>query len=179
MVAPHILVTKLDAASRQLDAAIQLLFSGGDSIAVHALAVAAANVFADVAEHKNAGASWRAHMCEDSGLSIKQLKTILHKAWNFFKHADHDPDVTLTFNEIESEDIIFMAVLDCGDLQPTSCAMQAFQTWYIAAHPNQFPTTMSEFAETQQALPYVAGLAHPQQIQAGAHFFRQHCAQPE
>ena len=131
-------VTKLEAASRQLDTAIRLFFSGGDVVSVHTLAVAAANIFADIAEHQNAGVSWRTRTRDDSGLSTKELKRILHDEWNFFKHADREPNATLEFNDLVSEDVMFMAVLDCGDLQPTTCPMQAFQIWYIAAHLSIF-----------------------------------------
>ena len=170
-----VIVTKLGAASRQLDTAINLFFSGNDAVSVHALAVAAANVFADIAEHQNAGVSWRTRIREDAGLSRKELKSILHNEWDFFKHADRDPDATLQFNELTSEDFIFMAVLECGDLQPTTCPMQAFQIWYIAAHPERFPVGEPIFDDARQALPGISQLKHSVQIERGAAFLKQHC----
>ena len=169
-------VTKLEAASRQLDTAIHLFFSDGDAVATHTLAVAAANVFADLAEHRNAGVSWRTKIRDDSGLSTKELKRIFHEEWNFFKHADHDPNATLQFNELMSEDFMFMAVLDCGDLQPTTCPMQAFQIWYIAAHPEHFPGDEQVFYDARQALPGISQLERSVQVQRGAAFVEQHCA---
>jgi hypothetical protein len=71
---------------------------------------------------------------EDSKLTEAQVKGVLHKSWNFFKHADRDPEAVLQFNERESEDLMFVAVLQCGDLQPTTHAMQVFQLWYIAVY---------------------------------------------
>lgn len=171
-----IVVTKLEAAGRQLDAAIHLFFGNGDAVAIHSLAVAAANVFADIAEHKNAGVSWRTRSRDESGLSMKELKALLHEEWNFFKHADRDPEATLNFNEQLSEDFMFMAVLDCGDLQTTTCPMQAFQIWYIAAHPERFFTDEPVFADAMKALPGLSGLSRSQQVQRGATFLREHCA---
>jgi len=170
-----ITVTKLEAASRQLDTAIHLFFSGGDAISIHTLAAAASNVFADIAEHRNAGVSWRTRVRDDSGLSTKELKRILHDEWNFFKHADRDSDATLQFNELVSDDFIFMAVLDCGDLAPTTCSMQAFQIWYIAAHPERFPLTEPVFAYAQQAFPGLSQLERSKQIRRGADLLKQHC----
>ena len=169
-------VTKLQAASRQLDTAIWLFFSGGDAVATHTLAVAAANVFADLAEHRNPGVAWRSKVRHDSGLSPEKLKRIFHKEWNFFKHADNDPNATLQFNEIVSEEYMFMAVLDCGDLQPTTCPMQAFQIWYIASHPKYFPGDEQVFADARRALPGISQLEHSVQIQRGAAFIKKHCA---
>ena len=169
-------VTKLEAASRQLDTAIRLFFSGGDAVSTHTLAVAAANVFADMAEHQKAGVSWRTKVRDDSGLSTKELKKIFHEEWNFFKHADRDPKAILQFNELVSDDFMFMAVLDCGDLQPTTCPMQAFQIWYIAVHPEHFPGDEQVFDDAQRALPGISQLDRSAQIQHGAAFVTQYCS---
>jgi hypothetical protein len=170
-------VTKLEAAARLLDAAIRLFYSGGDAIAIHSLAVAATNVFADLAEHRNSGVSWRTRAREESGLSMRELKALMHEEWNFFKHADRDADATLEFNELLSEDFMFMAVLDCGDLQSTTCPMQAFQIWYIAAHPERFFRDEPVFAQALDALPGLSRLDRSQQIQRGAIFLQEHCPQ--
>ena len=171
-------VTKMEAASRQLDTAIQLFFSGGDSIAIHSLATAAANVFADIAERKES-VSWRTRTRDSSGLSMKELKCILHNSWNFFKHADSDTDGKLIFNEQENQDLMFMAVLDCGELYNTSCAMQAFQLWYIAAYPHSFSETDAIFSEAQKLFPAICGLSYTDKINRGAQFFRENCTQAD
>ena|SRR5437762_11820516 len=75
-------ISKLEAASRQLDTAIRLFFERADAVAVHALAAASLNVFSDVAEHR--GISWRTYLGEDSNLSPQEVKHTLNKAWNFF-----------------------------------------------------------------------------------------------
>ena len=171
-----IALTKLDAAGRQLDTAIRLFFGDGDAVSVHSLAVSAANVLSDLAEHKNAGVSWRTRTRDDSGLSMKALKALMHEEWNFFKHADRDPDATLNFNEELSEDFMFMAVLDCGDLQTTTCPMQAFQIWYIAAHPERFSTDEPVFVDAMKVLPGLSDLTRPARIQRGAAFLSEHCS---
>lgn len=169
-------VTKLEVASRQLDTAIRLFFQGGDAVSIHTLAVAAFNVFADMAEHRKVGVSWRTRVCDDSGLSKKELRNIFYAEWNFFKHADRDPDATFQFNKLVSEDFMFVAVLDCGGLQPTTCPMQAFQIWYIATHPEHFPGDEPVFVAARQALPGILQLERSVQIQRGAVFLEQRCA---
>jgi hypothetical protein len=161
-------VSKLEAASRQLDTAIRLLFSHGDAVAIHSLAAAAANVFFDVAEARNGGISWRARMREDSRLTEKELKRALHDSWNFFKHADHDPNGVLQFNERESEDLMFMAVLECGDLQPTTHAMQVFQLWYMAAYKGHLADREPVFKDALSAFPGLAALDRAAQLALGA-----------
>ena len=91
-------VNKIEAASRQLDTAIHLFFSGGDSISIHTLATGAENIFADISDH-TLGHSWRSRVRDDHGLSEQQLRATFRREWNFFKHADNDPEGTLEFND--------------------------------------------------------------------------------
>lgn len=169
------IVTKLEAAVRQLDTAIRLFFDEGDAVSIHSLAVAATNVFSDLAEQTNSGVSWRTRMRDDSGLSMKQLKAVMHDEWNFFKHADRDPSGTLSFNEQLGEDFMFMATVDCGDLRTTTCLMQAFQIWYIAAHPERFPADEPLFVDAKQLLAGLASQGRSEQRRRGRSFLAEHC----
>lgn len=126
-------VTKLEAAKRQLNTAIRLLFVGEDAIAVHSLAVNAANLLSDLADHKPDITSWREMMREDQGMTSAQIKYVINRSWNFFKHADRNPNEKLEFDVKESEYIVFIATLECGELSETTTKMQVFQLWFLAA----------------------------------------------
>lgn len=83
-------VTKLDAAQRQLDQAIRLLFGGGDMLSVHTLAFASFRILMDIFPHQD----------DDFGKQIDAL--IEGMGWkrftavaNFLKHADRDADHVL------------------------------------------------------------------------------------
>lgn len=169
-------VSKFEAASRQLVAAIRLFFENGDSIAVHTLAAAAANILADLIEHKQ-GASWRTRARDDSGLSTKEVKAVLHDEWNFFKHADRDPASVLHFNEAIASDLMFMATLDCGDLGKTTCEMQAFQIWYMAASDFWVPDDHEPFRVAREALPGLSLLPRMEQVERGAAFLARFCGE--
>lgn len=130
--------SKFEAGSRQLDEAIGLLFADHDPLAVRTLAAAAFGLFADLVEHSNPDESWRSRLIQDSGLDKKQALAVIHNAQNFLKHADRDPHAQLSFDEIENEELIFIATLDCGVLGgPLTTAMQAFQIWYLALNPGK------------------------------------------
>lgn len=161
-------VTKLEAASRQLETAIRLFFSGGDSISIHTLAASAANVFADVSDRK-LGQSWRSIIRETNKLSERQLKEIIHREWNFVKHADHDTDSTLEFDESTTDHVSFVASLECGEVKKDlSHIMEVFQIWYIAAYPDKFDSTEAVFDTAQRALPDLSRLERSEQIRIGA-----------
>lgn len=175
---PALTITKLDAAYRQLDGAIHLFFSAANPVVVHSLATSAANVLFDIAENGSNGTSWRTRMRDDARLSTKGVKHALHKAWNFFKHAEHDPNGVLEFDPIDSEHMMFSAILDAGNLDKTSCCMQAFQLWYIAAHPEFFSPTELVFADAAELFPGLAALPRAVQVQQGLAFLTQHCGRP-
>ena len=131
-------VTKLEAAIRQIDAAITLVFNSGDRVVIYTLAAAAANIFSDVIESKNVCDSWREKVRSEHGLSNAQYRDVVHKAWNFFKHADRDPEGVLKFDERETEYLIFFATLECGGLNKLSVQMQTFQLWFLASNALDF-----------------------------------------
>ncbi|HDL86005.1 MAG TPA: hypothetical protein ENH11_06735, partial [Candidatus Acetothermia bacterium] len=93
---------KPDAAVRELDVAIGLLFTDGDPLAVRTLAGAAYGIFADLAENHTPGSSWRAKVIKGSGLSEKDALRILNAAQNYLKHADRDAESALSFDEEEN-----------------------------------------------------------------------------
>ena len=68
--------SKQDAASRQLDVAIELLFEGRDPLAVRTLAGAAFTIFSDLVGHRQNAKSWREMIKEDAvaehGLTMKE-----------------------------------------------------------------------------------------------------------
>lgn len=163
-------VTKFEAASRQLDTAIHLFFSGGDPISIHTLAASAGNVFADLSERK-LGHSWRLYLGDSNQLSKNELKKTIHREWNFFKHADFDPDATLEFDESTTDHVIFVASLDCAELQQKLAhPTQAYQIWYIALYPDKFPNSEPLFAIAQNALPGLPHLERSEQIRVGGEF---------
>ena len=108
--------TKAQAAVRQLDVAITLLFADYDPLAIRTLAAAAHGILADLVEKRMPGGSWRSKVIANSGLSKKDVLTILHSAQNYLKHAERDPDSDLSFDEEENDHVIFVATLECCEL---------------------------------------------------------------
>lgn len=159
-------IRKLDAALRQLNAAITLLFHGADPIVVHTLAAAAANVFSDVIDKKPEKQSWRERIKCEHKLSEKQIKNIMNKSWNFFKHGDCDPDGVIEFDEKDSEYLIFHATLECGELEIASIEKDVFQLWFVAKNALDIDVEMLRVATT--LFPDFIQLSRSQQLKVGA-----------
>lgn len=123
----RITVDKTEAARRQVDAAIRMLFSNEDPVAIHTLASAAFRILSDLAGKRS-----DSHMQEFPQAMIKPgMGRKFWRQWNtpanFLKHADEEAN----------EGILFMASLYYQDLghQLTS-EMITLVGWYTAMHPD-------------------------------------------
>jgi hypothetical protein len=126
-------VGKLDAANRQLDFAIELFFGSGDPVCIHTLVGAASVLFSGLIEHRDPNKSWDRMAQADNNISSSTYFNIARKSQNFLKHAQNDPTEVLSLNEVVTEDLIMMAVLNSGELQRMSVPQSVFQLWYLAS----------------------------------------------
>ncbi len=111
-------IKKIEAAQRQLDAAITLWFRDGDSVAIHTLACSAYQIIHDINRHRKGR-----DLLLDS-LVIKDeyrrdFISFMKGSYNFFKHAasDPDPEGTVEFQPILTELFILFSILGlelCG-----------------------------------------------------------------
>jgi hypothetical protein len=77
-------ISKIEAAKRQLDTAIELYLHEFDLLSVHTLAWAAFSILVSYDAATNAGGAWAKHIRENSCDGTRKLA-------NFLKHADRDP----------------------------------------------------------------------------------------
>lgn len=120
-------ISKVEAAERQLDTAIDLYFSSADSLAVYTLAFASFKMLFDLYPHHN-----------DDGFAKQIDQMIAAEGWrsmsgpaNFLKHADRDPDALLAAHHPkQGMSVIGLATLlyrrISGDF---TLKMRAFDFW--------------------------------------------------
>jgi hypothetical protein len=127
-------ITKLDAAERQIVAAVQLLFSGGDPLAVYALAAAARELTTTMCEKRELPSLIDAIRDEHPHMTRDQVIGWAKKHANFLKHADRDHDKVLEgFEPTDADDILYIAVHDLGRLRgakPVEAGV--FELWFFA-----------------------------------------------
>lgn len=166
--------TKCEAALRQIDVAIGLLFTDGDPVAIRTLAGAAQGILADLVENKHSGSSWRSKMIEKSGLKKHAAIQIIQGTQNFLKHANRDPDSNLSFEEQESDHVLFIASLDCGELgHPLSFSMQVFQIWYLALYPETIGHDSEQTLTSRKVFPVLGSKPRSEQLSLGHSFLQQ------
>ncbi|MBE7493771.1 MAG: hypothetical protein HS117_02380 [Verrucomicrobiaceae bacterium] len=131
-----ITLDKREVAKRQLNAAINLWFDDGEPIAVHTLACAAHELLASLLQ--KAG---KKPLMFDASLYqpgyAEEARRMWKKHYNFFKHADRDPDSLIEFPTAVTDIFLLMAVEGwrelVGEREPIHFA---FWAWCVIRFPN-------------------------------------------
>jgi hypothetical protein len=129
------IVTKLEAAERQLWVAIRLFFERRDAIAVHTLAAAAHSVLVDLARPR--GVKIFFEKGKYARPEDKEDNEMLRAAQNFFKHGAKDPNQEHPFFfEMTSLLLYDAALLHWRLTGALSSEVSAFISWYWGKNPD-------------------------------------------
>jgi hypothetical protein len=145
-------ITKSAAAQRQLDAAIRILFSGEDELAVHTLAFAAHTIVCDL-DKKNGKVTNRVFeetldevrakfpgaFAEYDALAFRKfINNDNRRGANFLKHAEQDHAKSLNPSALTTDHLLLEACsiyIGLG-FSPTK-EMQTFGRWHLAVYPSE------------------------------------------
>lgn len=111
-------LTKLNAAKREINAAIRMFFIEEDPIAVQAVAAGGLQIISDLASKKGVSVGIESFLDAIIEERRDEFRQLMRKPQNFLKHADRkdDENAVLEFN-VESVEIYLLL------------ASQAFQTF--------------------------------------------------
>jgi len=164
---PIVRLTKLEAAQRQLNRAIRMLFLEDDPVCTHTLAGAASILLTDLVEHQIPGSTWEQKVLEDNKLGRAEFFRVARKAQNFLKHARDDPGETLEFNPSDTDALLTIAVFNASELAPLSPEADVFQLWSLAL---LCPADMVNESPFREAIGYfgaLQGMERSLQLAAG------------
>lgn len=167
-------ITKLDAARRQLDTAIRLLFAGEDPVSVHTLVGAASVLFSDLIELEAPDRSWDRQAQAATGMSKSEYFQIMRRAQNFFKHARDDHDAQLEFDPSDTEALTFWAVMNASELAPMSPETEVFQLWYVASSYPDVDPNDSPLREAIELFGDLRGAERAVRLEAGRRLLEEH-----
>ncbi|WGS53755.1 hypothetical protein LFL96_22175 [Paraburkholderia sp. D15] len=167
------LVTKIDAARRQLVTAIRLFFDGGDPVSVYSLASNAWEVIDVLCT--SAGVESFSMQVRESLPAGHTLKYHINEPCrNFFKHAEQDPnpDSSVELREANVVAILFLAVEDYIRFrQGSPVEAQVFQLWFIAVFPEKVieddPVAQSKLESAKLAFPNIVTLSSSDKMEMG------------
>jgi len=110
-------IKRIDAAQRQLDCAIKLWFNYADAISTHTLACSAHQIIHEISEgHKNSKKLFDNIYIKDEHRS--RFISVIKNSYNFFKHANRDPDPesTIEFDSSLTEFFILFTIFGIESL---------------------------------------------------------------
>ena len=130
------MVSKLEAAERQLRVAIRLFFERRDLVAVHTLAAASQEVLRDLGRPHGFKSIFK-----DSEFVRpeyrEELAKRLNEAQNFFKHADRDRDEELKFYHETTKFYLFDGSFLYNQVTGRQLPeIAVFQMWFVAKYPD-------------------------------------------
>jgi hypothetical protein len=90
-------VTKIDAARRQIETAITLWFLDGDAVSIHTLTAAGHRICHDITRVRGGKSPILFNPDAIEPRHLKEYKSLICKAENFFKHAERDPVASIQY----------------------------------------------------------------------------------
>jgi hypothetical protein len=160
---PFEVVTKLEAADRQLRLAIRLFFERKDLIGVHALVAAALEIFRQVGRPRGLKSfyEWVNERVRPEKRS--EVLKLFREAQNFFKHSGKDARKELKFYYTYTPLYIFNAAHLAYKLTGTrSPESNVFMTWFIFKNPG----VLLDDEEARQVEGALAGAVDPDNFEA-------------
>lgn len=166
-------LSKLEAAKRQLNFAIQAFFENKDIVPIHSLAGAAHIVAHDLVEARNPGGTWANMIATTNNLSIGAALNTLRKTQNDLKHAAKDPNGIIEVDPKDTEFLIISVMLDIGQLNGAeeihSIEASVYQLWFFAMHEEIF--TADEYqpivSSARQLFPSIKAMQREEQLRCG------------
>lgn len=128
-------ISKLDAAKRQLDTAINLYFRDADPISIHTLTAAAHQILMDLSKPEGIKSFMKDTSIIRKGKE-KEFLALINEAENFFKHADQDPHALLKFIPEQTEALLLDAVemyMQLTKEMPED--MTVYRVWFLLNNP--------------------------------------------
>ena len=144
-------ITKTAAAQRQIDAAIRMMFSGEDSLAVHTVVAAALGIVRDLTKKRGEVSrledslnaffhKWRPQLHKWEGPSefTRFVVGNLNRSANFLKHADRDHGNSLDEMKMETDTLLLVSCVAYNDLGLSlTTEMRAYCRWHLAIYPHE------------------------------------------
>lgn len=125
------MITKIEAAKRNIEFSIRCLFQEEDSLPIVLVASSAFQILRDIAEHQGVGDLHKSFKSMATPGREKEIWNAFNRVANFIKHADKSPEETLDpFDEEIPETLILMACWYYYEVAgPLSKEMFAFTKW--------------------------------------------------
>jgi hypothetical protein len=133
-------VNKTEVVRRQLHEAVRLFFEDRDRVVIHTVIASAHQILFDIGKTKGI----RSILKNTEALRGRELQEYLKAVnypYNFFKHADRDPETKINIGPLErfTSDFIMDAIVMLQQLTgEIPLAAKVFWFWFVSKYPQEF-----------------------------------------
>ncbi|MBV8210127.1 MAG: hypothetical protein JO133_08705 [Burkholderiaceae bacterium] len=159
-------LTKLDAARRQLDTALDLIFADRDPASIHTLVGAASTIISNLTEKGGSNVSWDRFAQQANKLAPGEYFRIMRAPQNFLKHAESDPDAGWDLDPDHALCLAFWAVMNLGNFGELTMQESVFQLWFLATHAPDLDRDLPPYRQTRSVFGDLRGKPYPEQLAA-------------
>jgi len=148
-------LTKLDVVERQLKEAIELFYERRDIVTIHTIVASAHQILFDLANIEDVESFMKNKNKIPSDEFWQHIKN-LNFPYNFFKHADRDPDEKINIAPLKriSADFLLDGILMFQSIQGNLFIEgKIFWAWYLSNYKEDFEDISNEPASS-----YLMGL---------------------
>jgi len=169
-------VNKLEAARRQIDKAIRMLFDRDDPVPIHTLASAGFTILKDLSEKSvRNGFHTQFQSCIRPGKE-REFWGKFNTFANFLKHAERDPEsISDNIEDEVNDSLLFLTSIYYQDLgNQLTLEMLVMVCWYTAIHPDiinleQASAPLKDLIDSR--LKYIRDLSRTEQLNEGQEMF--------
>lgn len=169
-------ISKIDAAKRQLDVAIRLLFDGVDPVAVHTLVGAASIIISNLVENIHPQNNWDKFAQEANGITAAKYFSIMREPQNFLKHAHYDATASMDFDPKDTESLAFWAALNLGNFGELSMEASVLQLWYLACNAPNLESNIEPYKKALETFGDLRGCSRTERLLVARQVLTKHLA---
>lgn len=160
-------ITKSRAAHRQLDAAIELHFDAVDVVAVSSLAALAARLLGEIIAVECPDRTWSRHAAEIDHLDTTGYVELERRSRQILEQRRPDASGWLEFSTRETEDLMFLAVMNAAEIGGLSVRESTFRLWYCATRATALGGDFPLVVSATRMFPHMYALDRRQRLELG------------
>lgn len=160
-------ITKLQTVHRQLDSAIEFQFDNADVVAVYSLTTLASRTLDEMIADSCPERVWPRQAAEIDHIDAAGYVWLDQKSREFLDPWTRRRREWMEFSLRETEDLLFLAVMNASELGPLTIHESTYRLWYCATRAitlgEQFPLV----ASAVRMFPHLYALDRRERLECG------------
>lgn len=160
-------ITKLQTVHRQLSSAIELQFDNQDVVAVYSLTTLACRTLDEMIADSCPERLWSHQAAEVDHIDVTGYVWLDQKSREFLDPSTRRRRDWMEFSLRETEDLLFLAVMNASELGPLSIHESTYRLWYCATRAITLGASFPLVASAVRMFPHLYALDRIERLECG------------